>query len=80
LLKKQKKNDKQAADIYNGIIAKQAPVDRYTPDYYAMAYAGLARIAQRSGNAKRAAELYNKCLEYAEYKSTITEAKKYLDK
>lgn len=80
IAEKAKKNDKQAADIYNSIIAKQPPVDRYTTDYYAMAYAGLARIAQRTGNTKRAAEFYNKCLDFAEYNSTIAEAKKYLAK
>jgi hypothetical protein len=79
IAEKAKKNDKQAYDLYN-IVLKMQPSDRYTNDYYAMAYAGLARIAHRAGNGKRAVYLYNKCLDYAEYKSTITEAKKYLEK
>jgi hypothetical protein len=77
IAEKAKKNDKQAYDLYT-IVLKMYPSDRYTNDYFAMAYAGLARIAHRAGNVKRAAELYNKCLDYAEYSSTTTEAKKYL--
>lgn len=79
IAEKGKKNDKQASDIYNTVLKIQ-PSDRYTSDYYAMAYAGLARIAHRAGNTLRANELYNKCLDYAEYNSTKNEAKNYLDK
>ncbi len=80
IAEKARKNDKQAGDIYGAIVSKMPPNDRYTTDYYAMACAGLARIAHRAGNRKKAKELYEKCLEYAEYKSTIIEAKKYLEK
>ncbi len=76
---KSKKNDKQASDFYN-IVLKIQTNDHYTSDYYAMAYAGLARIAHRANNSKRAETLYNKCLDYAEYNSNIAEAKKYLGK
>jgi hypothetical protein len=79
IAEKARKNDKQAYDFYTATLRIQSS-DRYTPDYYAMAYTGLARIAHRAGNSKRAEELYNKCLDYAEYKSTIAEAKKYLGK
>ena len=79
IAEKAKKNDKLAYDLYN-IVLKIQPSDRYTSDYYAIAYAGLARIAHRAGNSKRAEELYNKCLDYAEYNSTTAEAKKYLNK
>lgn len=72
-----KKNDKAAADFYVNVLKTQ-PNDRYTNDYYAMAYAGLARISIHSGNTKRAEELYRRCLEYAEYKSTVNEAEKFL--
>lgn len=68
IAEKVKKNDKQAFDLYN-IILKIQPSDRYTADYYAMACAGLARIAHRAGNTRRASELYNKSLDYAEYNS-----------
>ncbi|CAH0995810.1 hypothetical protein EMA8858_01937 [Emticicia aquatica] len=74
---KAKKNDKLAIESYLNVLKIQ-PSDRYTSDYYAMAYAGLARISLHGGNKKRAEELYKKCLEYAEYKSTINEANKFL--
>ncbi len=72
-----KKNDKAAAEQYVNVL-KMQPNDRYTNDYYAMAYAGLARISIRAGNTKRAEELYRRCLEYAEYKSTVNEAENFL--
>jgi tetratricopeptide (TPR) repeat protein len=72
-----KKNDKAAIEQYVNVL-KMQPNDRYTTDYFAMAYAGLARISIRSGNNKRAEELYRRCLEYAEYKSTVNEANNFL--
>jgi hypothetical protein len=77
LFEKGNKNDKQAAEMYLNVV-KMQPTDSYTNDYFAMAYAGLARISIRSGNQKRAEEFYKKSLDYAEYKSTISEAKKFL--
>lgn len=77
MLEKFKKNDKAAAEHYLSVL-KMHPNERYTNDYYAMAYAGLARISIRSGNNKRAEELYRKCLEYAEYKSTVSEANNFI--
>lgn len=74
---KYKKNDKIALEQYLNIL-KMQPNERYTNDYFAMAYAGLARISIRSGDNKRAKELYRKCLEYAEYKSTVNEANNFL--
>jgi hypothetical protein len=78
IAEKSKKNDKQASESYN-LVLKIQPTDRHTNDYYAMAFAGLARIANRAGNPTRATDLYNKCLEYAEYNATKKEAKGYLD-
>ncbi|MFY7911288.1 MAG: tetratricopeptide repeat protein [Emticicia sp.] len=72
-----RKNDKAAADLYVNVL-KMQPNERYTNDYFAMAYAGLARISIRSGNTKRAEELYRRCLEYAEYNSTKNEANNFL--
>nr|WP_299418005.1 ABC transporter substrate-binding protein [uncultured Emticicia sp.] len=77
IYEKFKKNDKTAVEQYLNVLKIQ-PNDRYTNDYFAMAYAGLARISIRSGNDKRAEELYRKCLEYADYKSTIIEANNFL--
>lgn len=74
---KYKKNDKIASELYSNVL-KMKPNERYTNDYYAMAYAGLARISIRAGNKAKAEELYKKCLEYAEYKSTSLEANNFL--
>ncbi|WP_337044152.1 tetratricopeptide repeat protein [Emticicia sp. 17c] len=76
---KSKKNDKIATDLYTNVL-KNEPDERYTKDYYAMAYLGLGRIADRAGNKKRADDLYKKALEYAENKGVIAEAKKGLEK
>jgi tetratricopeptide (TPR) repeat protein len=51
--------------------------DQYTKEYHAMAYAGLARIAGRAGNKAKAKEYYKKCLEKAEYRSLMKEAKAF---
>ena len=79
IAEKGRKNDKQAMEFYTIVLKIQAS-DRYTTDYYAKAYTGLARVAHRAGNTKQAAELYNICLDFAEYNSTIAEAKRYLRK
>jgi len=76
---KYQKNDKAATEMYNSVL-KIIPSHGFNEDYYAMALAGLARIAIRNHDTKRAEILYKKCLDYAEYNSTITEAKKYLNK
>lgn len=71
------KNDKQAAAQYQAAL--KLPFDeRFTEDYHAMAYCGLARIAHRANNKAQAREYYKKALDIAEYKSTIAEAKAYL--
>jgi hypothetical protein len=77
ILEKYKKNDRAAAEHYANVL-KMSPNERYTNDYFAMAYAGLARISIRSGDTERAEELYRKCLNYATYQSTISEAKHFL--
>lgn len=76
---KSKKNDKLASDLYNHVL-KNEPDERYTKDYYAMAYLGLGRIADRANNKKKADEMYKKTLEYAEHRGVIAEAKKNLEK
>lgn len=74
---KDNKNDRLAAETYLNVIKMQQN-NAFTKDYYAMAYAGLARISIRSGNNKRAEDLYKRCLDFAEYKSTMTEARRFL--
>ena len=79
ITEKYKKNDKLAGELYTSVI-KSEPDERYTKEYYAMAYLGLGRIANRAGNKKRAEEMFNKVLDDAENKGVIAEAKKYLGK
>jgi len=73
---KDAKNDSAAQKSY--LAALRTPHDdQYTREYYAMSYAGLARIANRAGNKAKAKEYYKKALEKAEYKSIVKEAKDF---
>lgn len=77
IAEKRDKNDAEAQKGY--LTALKTPYDmQYTREYHAMAFAGLARIADRSGNKAKAKEYYKKCLEITEYKSLKREAKGYL--
>ncbi len=49
--------------------------DRYTKEYVAFAYLGLARIATQEGDKPSARNYYKQCLKYAEYLWLITIAK-----
>ncbi|MCY1367706.1 hypothetical protein D9M69_546510 [compost metagenome] len=49
--------------------------DRYTKEYVAFAYLGLARIAAQEGDKPAARNYYKQCLKYAEYLWLITTAK-----
>ena len=49
--------------------------DRYTKEYVAFAYLGLARIAAQEGDKPAARDYYKQCLKYAEYLWLITVAK-----
>lgn len=73
---KGEKNDAVAQKEY--LLALKTPHDaQYTKEYHALAYAGLARIAARAGNKSKAKEYYKKCLDKAEYRSVIKEAKDF---
>jgi tetratricopeptide (TPR) repeat protein len=76
IYEKDAKNDSAAQKSY--LTALRTPHDdQYTREYYAMSYAGLARIANRTGNKSKAREYYKKALEKAEYKSIVKEAKAF---
>jgi len=76
ILEKDEKNDASAQKEY--LLALKTPHDdQYTKEYHAMSYAGLARIANRAGNKSKAKDFYKKCLEKAEYKSVMKEAKSF---
>jgi tetratricopeptide (TPR) repeat protein len=73
---KDEKNDAAAQREY--LLALKTPFDdQYTKEYYAMSYAGLARIAHRAGDRAKARAYYKKCLEKSEYVLTVNEAKAY---
>jgi tetratricopeptide (TPR) repeat protein len=73
---KSHKNDSAAQKSYLAAL-KTPHDDQYTREYYAMSYAGLARIASRAGDKSKAKDYYKKALEKAEYRSIIKEAKAY---
>ncbi|MBW8051669.1 MAG: hypothetical protein FVQ77_15295 [Cytophagales bacterium] len=51
----------------------------FAHDYLSFAYTGLARIAIKEGNDKKAEKYYKKALDLTEYQWVIQEAKEYLD-
>jgi hypothetical protein len=76
IAEKFKKNDKLAASFYWASFKFQRD-EQYTKNYHAMAYAGIARIYNRMNDKAKAKEYYEKCLDIAEYKSLIQEAKNH---
>ncbi len=76
LYENDKKNDGMAQKEYLE-ATKSASDEQFTNEYPAMAYAGLARIANRAGKKDLARSYYKKCLETATYKSLIKEAKNF---
>ncbi|WP_020606949.1 hypothetical protein [Spirosoma spitsbergense] len=70
------KKDKEAAEFYEAALRLPVNVP-YTKEYQAFAYAGLARIASRANDRKKADMYYKKVLSIAQYKSLIREAKDY---
>ncbi len=68
------KNDALAAQKYTtAVVAK--PNSRYTREYFAMAHLGLGRIQKRAGRESNANVHFKKCLDNAEYKWVVAEAK-----
>jgi tetratricopeptide (TPR) repeat protein len=71
------KKDAEAADNYQRAL--RMPIDdEFTKHYLPFAYAGLARIADRLGDRKRAIILYKKVAQTTEYEYLRRESKKYL--
>jgi tetratricopeptide (TPR) repeat protein len=70
------KNDQEAVKFYQTAL-RQPYDDEYTKEYHAFAYAGLARIALRAGDRKKAAGYYKKVEDLAEYKALLKEAKDF---
>ena len=76
-LEKQSRNDQAAQRLYLTAI-RQPRDEEYTKEYQAFAYAGLARIAIRAGDKRKATEYYKIVSDLAEYKGTLKEAKNFL--
>ncbi|WP_298356268.1 lipopolysaccharide assembly protein LapB [Runella sp.] len=70
------KNDQEAVKFYQAAL-RQSYDDEYTKEYHAFSYAGLARIALRAGDRKKAIGYYKKVEELAEYKALLKEAKDF---
>lgn len=77
ILEKGKKNDAAAHAYYQKAVLNKMS-EQYTQDYHAMAYCGLARIAERNGQSKQAKDYYQKAQKLAEYSSTLQEIKRAL--
>lgn len=77
LLEKKDQDYAKAQEKY--LAALKIPHDeQYTREYHAMAYAGLARIADRNKNPVAAKEYYKKCVAIAEYTNLEKEANAYI--
>lgn len=77
IAEKGKKDDKTAEVLLQKGV--NFPFDeRFTKDYHALAYLGLARIAKRAGENDKMKEYAKKASKMAEYKSTLAEAKAML--
>ncbi|HAK77939.1 MAG TPA: hypothetical protein DCM71_13780 [Runella sp.] len=76
-LEKHSRNDQAAQRLYLTAI-RQPRDEEYTKEYQAFAYAGLARIAIRAGDKRKATEYYKIVTDLAEYKGTLKEAKNFL--
>jgi tetratricopeptide (TPR) repeat protein len=77
-LEKGKKNDAEAEANY--LRATKLPFEeRFSKDYQAISFLGLARIAKRRNDATKTQEYAKRAMKIAEYKTTIAEAKALLN-
>ncbi len=72
------KNLSKAKTHYQQVVKNEVYDQRYTKEYQAFAYAGLARIAQKAKDDKAAKDYYKKALKLAEYEWVKAEAETYL--
>lgn len=76
----ERRNKTEDARLYYlSAIKKASEVKSPVSNYVGMAYAGLARIADKKGDEDLAIDYYEKALSISHYKSTREEAEKYLD-
>jgi tetratricopeptide (TPR) repeat protein len=72
------KEDYQKALRLSTSGSQDATTQAYTNEFYALAYAGLGRIAAQEGDKASARGYYKKSLNLTERSATINEAKAYL--
>ena len=72
------KNDSKAKSYYSKAVQRKDYDPRYGRDYHSFAYGGLARIAKRSGDDKKAKQYYKSVLKIVEYEELKAEAKAYI--
>ena len=78
LVAEKAKKDDKTAEILLQKAVKMPFDERFTKDYHALAYMGLARISKRSGEIDKMKEYAKRASKMAEYKSTLAEAKSIL--
>jgi tetratricopeptide (TPR) repeat protein len=78
LIAEKAKKDDKTAEILLQRGVKMPFDERFTKDYHALAYMGLAQIAKRAGEMDKMKEYAKKASKMAEYKSTLAEAKAML--
>lgn len=78
LIAEKGKKDDKTAEVFLQKGLKMPFDERFTKDYHALAYMGLARIAKRVGDTDKMKEYAKKASKMAEYKSTLAEAKAML--
>ena len=78
LIAEKGKKDDKIAEVFLLKGVKLPFDERFTKDYHALAYMGLARIAKRAGETDKMKEYAKKASKMAEYKSTLAEAKALL--
>jgi predicted Zn-dependent protease len=78
IIEKLHHNDAQAKVYYQKALQIAPPDKRFTENYFAMAYCGLARIAHRKGDITATKANYKKALTMTEYPIIKIEASKAL--
>lgn len=78
LQEKYYKNTAQAKTYYQKAIAYKNYDPRYSKNYVAFAYAGLARIAKRTKQTNTAKKYYKEVLKLSEYEETRQEAERFI--
>lgn len=72
------KNTNSARMYYLKVINSGKYDARYSKDYHAFAYAGLARLSDKDKNVENAKHNYQKALKMTEYEGLKAEAKSYI--